>query len=371
MSQPVSPAGLALDALSRHLESAGVPVAAPLRAEIVTGGRSNLTYRVTDGSSRWILRRPPLGELMPGTHDVSREYRVLGALAKTAVPVPEVVLLCRDPEVIGAPFYLMKEVPGVVLRTPEEVAVLPPAECERLSAALVDTLADLHLLDYAEVGLSDLGRPAGYLERQLRRWVRQYRTIEVRSLPAVDTIAAALGRRVPDNPYASVIHGDYRLDNVIVTADDPRRIAAVLDWEMATLGDPLADLATLVMFWDEPGRPPNPITGGLTAAPGFFDRATVIERYVSRMGLAVDDVDWYLVFAQFRLAVILEQIHARELVGQAPEHDGARVGDMVPAILDAALADMERSPRLRPLVRRDGGAHRRPSKRATSKRTGQ
>ena len=182
---------------------------------------------------------------------------------------------------------------------------------------------------------------------------------------------AWLDAHQPADRRTCLIHNDFRLDNVVLDPDDPTRPIGLLDWEMATLGDPLADLATLVMFWDEPGRPPNPITGGLTAAPGFFDRATVIERYVSRMGLAVDDVDWYLVFAQFRLAVILEQIHARELAGQAPEHDGARVGDMVPAILDAALADMERSPRLRPLVRRDGGAHRRTSKRATSKRTGQ
>lgn len=347
MSQTVSPAGLDLEALSRHLPSVGVPTGGPLRAELVNGGRSNLTYRITDEVSRWILRRPPLGPVMPGTHDMSREFRVLDALKPTVVPVPEVVLLCRETSVLGAPFYLMEEVDGTVLRTTEQIEAMSPDERQRLSAALVDTFTDLHLLDYREIGLANLGRPAGYLDRQLERWVRQYHTIEVRALPQVDRIAAALRAAVPRNDLAALIHGDYRLDNVMVDAQSSSSLAAVLDWEMATVGDPLADLATMVMFWDEPDQPFNPISGGLTARPGFFSRDMVIERYVARMGLKLDDVDWYLVFARFRLAVILEQIHARGLAGSAPDPGHVGVGDMVPQLLERALSDIDDSASLR------------------------
>ncbi|GAA2223570.1 phosphotransferase family protein [Micromonospora olivasterospora] len=337
---------LDLDALATLLGDAGAAAGdAPLSAELISGGRSNLTYRVTDGSRRWILRRPPFGEIMEGTHDVIREYRVMAGLSASKVPVPRVVLLDDGTVSAGAPCYLMDEVAGHVLRTPELVEAFPVPARRTLGEGLVDTLADLHDVDPEAVGLADLGRPKGYLERQLARWMRQYSTTKVRELDQVDEIARVLSARLPQHSEVSIVHGDYRIDNVIAAADG--RVAAVLDWEMATLGDPLADLATLVMFTDEPGRRFNPITGGLTAVDGFLSKDAVVERYARRRRDIAHDLDWYLVFAQFKLAIILEQIHARHLMGNTVgDGEHGRVGPMVEELL-AEAADGLALPGLR------------------------
>lgn len=333
--------GVDPQALRDHLEQQGVPVHGELDLSLVGGGKSNLTVAVTDGENRWILRRPPLGDFHPGAHDVSREHRVMRALGHSPVPVPTVVTTCEDPSVLGAPFYVMDEVPGVVLRTRDLVEELPVATRSRLSEALVDTLADLHDVDVAGVGLESLGKPEGYLERQLARWHRQYHSVSTRHAGLVDTIAGGLTSTMPASPAASVVHGDFRIDNVIVPVDDPGRIAAVLDWEMATLGDPLADLATLVMFWDEVGRPYNPITGGLTAFPGFLDVSEVVARYAARRDLdpgTVASLDWYLTFSRFKLAVILEQIHVRHTAGQTQGAGFEGIDLMVDELLDACVS---------------------------------
>jgi len=336
--------GLDLTALAACLERNGVPVTGPLTARLISGGRSNLTYIVTGGASEWVVRRPPLGQIFPGAHDVAREHRVMRALAGSPVPVPRMIALCDDDSVLGVPFYVMERVPGTVLRTREQVAAIDAGQRALLGEQLVDTLAMLHEVDYHAVGLGDLGRPAGYLERQVARWTRQYQAIKVRDLRYLDEVATVLRATLPQSGLASIVHGDYRLDNVLVEAADPARIAAVLDWEMTTIGDPLADLATLVMFWDEPGRPYNPISAGLTALAGFPSARAVIERYVSRRGLTIDDVDWYLAFAEFKLAVILEQIHARHVAGQTVGEGFGDIGDMVLFLLESAHEKTSRLP---------------------------
>lgn len=290
-----------------------------LTAAQITGGKSNLTYRITDGSHRWILRRPPLGTVLHSSHDVGREFRVMQALHGSVVPVPAVVADCPDPIVIGAPFYVMGQVDGVVLNTHELVATLTSAQRATLGNTLVDKLVALHEIDPAEVGLANLGKPSGYLDRQLNRWVRQFEAIKVRPLPHVDTLADKLARAMPEHQGAGIVHGDYRIDNVITAPDDPSKIAAVLDWEMATLGDPLSDLGILVSFWDEPGQPHNPITNGLTAFDGFPTADEVVHRYAEQRNIDSSIVDWYCVFGLWKVAVILEQIYARH-------HHGLTVG---------------------------------------------
>jgi aminoglycoside phosphotransferase (APT) family kinase protein len=331
-------AELDLAALGGYLSQLGVSVAGPLTADLISGGRSNLTYVLSDGTSDWILRRPPKGMILAGAHDVAREYRVMAALAGTRVPVPGMVALNEDGSVLGVPFYVMDRIQGDVLRTRDIVAAVPESVRSKLGLALVDTLAELHEVDYQAIGLSQLGRPEGYLKRQVERWAKQFRAVEFREVPHVETIIDVLRSAIPDSGLVGIVHGDYRIDNVIVAPDDAGRITGVLDWEMATLGDPLADLATLVMFWDEPGKPFNPITAGLTAFAGFPSGDEVITRYLSRRNLAVDNVDWYLVFAEFRLAIILEQMHARHVAGQTLGSGFDGVGEMVITLLDSAMA---------------------------------
>ena len=335
------PSGLDLTALAGFLTTAvpGLPVG-PLNAELVSGGKSNLTYRITDGTHRWILRRPPLGMVLATAHDMSREYRVMSGLAGSAVPVPQMVAICDTSEVIGAPFYVMAEVDGIVYREPAQVAELTPAQNLRLGNALVDTLADLHEVDVDDVGLADLGRPAGYLGRQLTRWIGQYEAAKVREQPDIVRLGAALTRSCPARQVVRIVHGDYRIDNVMVDRRDPGTIIAVLDWEMATLGDPLADLGILVSFWDEPGRDPNPVTNGLTAFEGFPSPSEVVARYAERRRLDPDevaDIDWYIVFGLWKVAIILEQIHVRHSQGQTLGEGFDGVGDKVALLVHRAL----------------------------------
>lgn len=340
--------GLDLDAVSAFLDAASVPQDADLTVSLVGGGKSNLTYRVSDGTHRWILRRPPVGDVVRGAHDVGREFRVMGALHTTPVPVPNVTAMCTDTGYIGVPFYLMDEVDGEVLRTRALVEELSVEDRTAVGLALVDTLADLHDVDFTLVGLATLGRPDGYLERQLDRWLRQYRAIAARELPQIEPIAHTLRETMPTSSATSIVHGDFRIDNVIVDRDSPGTIRAVLDWEMATLGDPLADLATLIMFWDEPGRPFNPITGGLTAFEGFPSVNEVIKRYSARRGIQPGGLDWYLCFSQFKLAVILEQIHTRhtsgETIGDGFEGIDIMVDQLLAEASEAALTLSKPSP---------------------------
>ncbi|WP_149562911.1 phosphotransferase family protein [Streptomyces cacaoi] len=313
-------------------------VQGPLTAEVVQGGRSNLTYRVTDGSSRWVVRRPPLGHVLATAHDMAREYRVITALRDTPVPVPGTVLLCEDEDVLGAPFYVMEHMPGTPLRTAEELTQLGAERTRAIVLALPDTLTALHAVDPAAVGLADFGRPEGFLERQLRRWGKQLAASRSRELPGVDELHRALGAALPDSPPPTLVHGDYRLDNVLV--DDDGRITAVLDWEMSTLGDPLTDLGLLTMYseLDLPGSPIS-TTG---SAPGHPSAAELVERYARGSGRDVSRVHWYTAFAYFKLAVILEGIHYRWTLGQTVGAGFDRIGALVPVFIDNGLTTLRK-----------------------------
>jgi aminoglycoside phosphotransferase (APT) family kinase protein len=340
MSATDNPPGLDLDRLRAHLERE-VPglVAGGLRARLVEGGRSNLTYRVTDGASTWVVRRPPLGHVLATAHDMTREHRVITALAGTPVPVPGTVLLCEDPDVIGAPFYVMEFVSGTPYRDERQLRAIGPERTRAAVLTLTDTLVDLHAVDPAAVGLADFGRPEGFLDRQLRRWGKQLDASRSRDLPGVDELHAGLGAALPVSPAPAVVHGDYRLDNVLI--DDAGRLTAVLDWEMSTLGDPLTDLGLLVMYGElrADEAMPTPTTGG---APGHPTTGELVERYARRSGRDVCAIDWYTAFAYFKIAVILEGIHYRWTLGQTLGAGFDRIGGLVPGCIERGLTTLRR-----------------------------
>ncbi|MDT9686506.1 phosphotransferase family protein [Streptomyces sp. TRM76323] len=313
-------------------------VSGPLDARLIEGGRSNLTYAVTDGTRRWVVRRPPLGHVLATAHDMKREHRVLSALHPTAVPVPRPVLLCEDESVLGAPFYVMDFVPGTPYRTAGQLA---PLGAERTRAAvlgLVDTLVELHAVDPQGVGLGDFGRPEGFLDRQLRRWGKQLAASRGRELAGIDELHTALGRDLPDSPAATVVHGDFRLDNVLIGDDD--RITAVLDWEMSTLGDPLTDLGLLVMY-STPLDVPGAVISTTATAPGHPAARELVERYAARSGRDVSRLAWYTAFAWFKLAVILEGIHYRYTLGQTVGAGFDRIGELVPLFIEHGLITLQ------------------------------
>ncbi|AGS68573.1 phosphotransferase family protein [Streptomyces collinus] len=333
------PPGLDLDRLRGLLdrERPGL-VNGPLSGRLIEGGRSNLTYALSDGTAKWVVRRPPLGHVLATAHDMRREHRVISALHPTDVPVPRPVLLCEDEEVLGAPFYVMDFVEGTPYRTAQQLAPLGPERTRDAVLSLVDTLVELHAVDPAEVGLADFGRPEGFLDRQLRRWGKQLDASRNRELPGIDELHAALGRELPASPAATVVHGDYRLDNVLIGDDD--RIRAILDWEMSTLGDPLTDLGLLVMYSRPLGMPHSPVST-TAEAPGHPSPRELIERYAARSGRDVSAVSWYTAFAWFKLAVILEGIHYRYTLGQTVGRGFDRIGELVPVFIDHGLTTLQ------------------------------
>ncbi|MFF9818867.1 phosphotransferase family protein [Streptomyces sp. NPDC014006] len=338
--RPDHPPGLDLDRLRGLLERErpGL-VTGPLTGRLVEGGRSNLTYLVGDGERQWVVRRPPLGHVLATAHDMKREHRVISALHPTKVPVPEPLLLCEDEEVLGSPFYVMEFVEGTPYRTAEQLALLGPERTRQAVLSLVDTLVDLHAVDPDEVGLGDFGRPEGFLDRQLRRWGKQLDASRNRELPGIDELHAALGRELPRSPAPTVVHGDYRLDNVLIGADDT--IKAVLDWEMSTLGDPLTDVGLLVMYSQPLGMPDSPVST-TAQAPGHPAPRELIERYAARSGRDVSAVDWYTAFAWFKLAVILEGIHYRYTLGQTVGRGFDRIGELVPVFIEHGLTTLRK-----------------------------
>ncbi|MET8408847.1 phosphotransferase family protein [Streptomyces sp. NPDC005195] len=336
---PDHPPGLDLDRLRGLLDGERPGLThGPLTGRLIEGGRSNLTYAVTDGTTRWVVRRPPLGHVLATAHDMKREHRVISALHPTAVPVPRPVLLCEDVEVLGAPFYVMEFVDGTPYRTADQLAPLGPRRTRDAVLGLVDTLVELHSVDPAEVGLADFGRPEGFLDRQLRRWGKQLDASRNRELAGIDELHAALGRALPHSPAPTVVHGDYRLDNVLIGEDD--RIKAILDWEMSTLGDPLTDLGLLVMYSAPLELPDSPISTTASAA-GHPDPAEIVERYAARSGRDASDVAWYTAFAWFKLAVILEGIHYRYTLGQTVGAGFDRIGDLVPFFIEHGLTTLQ------------------------------
>ncbi|MFG2950538.1 phosphotransferase family protein [Streptomyces adustus] len=335
---PDHPPGLDLDRLRDLLdrERPGL-VRGPLTGRLIEGGRSNLTYEVADGDTKWVVRRPPLGHVLATAHDMRREHRVISALHPTAVPVPRPVLLCEDEDVLGSPFYVMEFVTGTPYRTADQLAPLGAERTRNAVLSLVDTLVELHAVDPAEVGLADFGRPEGFLDRQLRRWSKQLDASRSRDLAGIDELHAALGRELPHSPAPAVVHGDYRLDNVLIGEDDT--IKAVLDWEMSTLGDPLTDLGLLVMYSMRLGLPHSPVSTTAEAA-GHPAPAELIERYAARSGRDVSAVSWYTAFAWFKLAVILEGIHYRYTLGQTVGRGFDRIGELVPVFIEHGLTTL-------------------------------
>jgi aminoglycoside phosphotransferase (APT) family kinase protein len=333
--------GLDLKALAAHLGTG------PLSGELFPGGRSNLTYRVTDGAQTWVLRRPPLGHVLATAHDMAREFRVISALEPTSVPVPHAHQLVEDTSVIGAPFYLMSEMPGVALRERSQCPWLNSERATVLSRKLVDVLADLHSVDPGSVGLGDFGRPEGFLARQVKRWGKQLDASRSRDLPGIDELRDTLAATVPDSPRVAIIHGDYRLDNALVI-QSPLQITAVLDWEMATLGDPLADLGLLYVYWQglgvDPGMGTDPITGNVPSMPGFLSADELVSRYTARTGTDTSGLGWYIAFGYFKLAVIVEGIHYRfaggNTVGAGFEKLGAFTVPLVRQGLAAAHKEL-------------------------------
>jgi aminoglycoside phosphotransferase (APT) family kinase protein len=341
------PRGVDPEAVAAVLAPAVGGLAGPLRAELIPGGRSNLTYVIGDGEREWVLRRPPLAHVLPTAHDMAREYRVISALGGTGIPVPGAVLLCDDPAVLGVTFYVMERVAGHVVRD-----TLPPAwphtpEVRRsMSTALITTLAGLHAVAPDEVGLGDFGRPAGFLERQVRRWWQQWEASRTRPLPEMDELRRRLEQGMPESGPPAIVHGDYRLDNLILAPDEPGRVAAILDWEMSTLGDPLADLGLLLVYWADPRESDEDrellSLSAITAEPGFHRPAEVAEAYAQATGTGLEALEWYVALGHYKLAIVAEGIYARFLmgatVGEGFEIMGARVPRLVRRALDRARA---------------------------------
>jgi aminoglycoside phosphotransferase (APT) family kinase protein len=324
-------AGIEVAAVTQWI-AARTSIVPPLRFEVIQGGRSNLTYTVTDAAgTRLILRRPPLHGVLESAHDMGREHRIIAALAGTDVPVPPTLGYEPDPEVSGAPFYVMAYVPGEVIRdTATATRALTPATRAAAGEDVVDVLVRLHAIDPDEVGLGDLARRDGYLDRQLRRWHRQLGAGRTRDLPLLDEVHRRLTSAIPEQGPATIVHGDYRLDNLIL---DPTtgRIQAVLDWELTTLGDPLADIGLLQVYWSEPDDGAPALLDAPTTVPGFPRRRDLAERYATRSGRDLSDLQYYVAFGYWKLACILEGVYGRYASGAYGDTDDSyrAFGDLV------------------------------------------
>jgi aminoglycoside phosphotransferase (APT) family kinase protein len=321
---PTDPPGLKLDSLLQwmSLNISGVDDSARLQSSLLAGGRSNISYKLTDASgSSWVLRRPPLGHIMPSAHDMSREFRVLSGLNSVSFPTPKAQGICTDEEIIGSKFMLMDFVDGQVIESAETAITLSDIQANLISQNLVDTLAKLHRVNPADAGLDQLGRPEGYLQRQVKRWGEQWQLTKTRELVEIEELHNWLEgaiSKIPNHLPFAIVHGDYRIDNVIL---DPKtsQIMAVLDWEMSTLGDPISDLAISLVYWSQAGdtlRNQIPVAQEVTSGPGFWTREQVVQRYVSQTGYDISHLDECVALACFKLAVIMESIHHRNLSGQ-------------------------------------------------------
>ena len=299
-------------------------VTPPLSYTLIAAGRSNLTYRAQDAVGRAMaIRRPPLGHVLPTAHDMGREHRILAALGPTSAPVPIALGLCEDLAINGAPFHVMEFVEGTVLRDEDDARALAPEVRSAIGDNLARTLAALHTLDVDAIGLGELGRHDGYIERQLRRWSGQFATTQVPGVDhkgAVEAVGAELGRRVPPQRRVSLVHGDYRLDNVVL--DEAGAVKAILDWELCTLGDPMADVGLMLCFWAQPGERP-PLLVAPTTSPGFASRAQLLDSYATASEVDVSDIDFYLAFGYWKLACILQGVYARYVGGAAAGDEGS------------------------------------------------
>ncbi|HET6830867.1 MAG TPA: phosphotransferase family protein [Solirubrobacterales bacterium] len=337
MAGPEDTEGIDEARVGAWLEANVAGASGPFGYERIAGGRSNLTYAVTDGSGRkWALRRPPLGKALGSAHDMGREHRVVSALAPTPVPVAPIAGYCTDEEVNGAPFYVMEFVEGPILRLREDAEAFDEAERGAIGERVVDTLVDIHAQAPDEVGLGDLGRKEDYVARQLRRWGKQWEGSKTRDIPLIDAVHERLAARIPEQGPATLVHGDYRLDNMILT--DAGEVAAVVDWELCTLGDPLADVGLLLVYWGEEGDTLLPLFEPATMAAGFQSRDEVRARYAERSGRDLAEVDYFVALGYWKLAIILEGVYSRYAKGQygKPEDGFEEFGRNVGRLAEAA-----------------------------------
>jgi aminoglycoside phosphotransferase (APT) family kinase protein len=326
----------ALDAyLRRQLTAAGVPgldLSQPLRIAQFPGGHSNLTYLLRYGDVELVLRRPPLGPVPPRAHDMAREYRWLAAMHPVFPLAPRVYLLCEDTTIVGSVFYIMERRHGIVVRRDEPAGIADrPDVRRRVSEAMVDTLASLHALDVSRPPLSTLGKPIGFVERQVRGWTERWVRSRLDPVPDMETLSSWLVEHLPPEPdRPAVVHGDFKLDNVLLDATDPGRIVGVFDWEMSALGDPLVDVGILLAYW-APTSPPSDRDAltTVTDRPGWFTRDEIIARYAERSGRDVSRIRFYETFALFKIAVVIQQIYYRYVRGQTDDQRFARFGDRV------------------------------------------
>lgn len=313
--------GIDIEPVSKWL-AANIPGAvAPFTFQLIAGGRSNLTFKVVGAEgTRFVLRRPPLGHVLATAHDMAREHRIIAAVGRTDVPVPPALGVCIDEAVNGAPFYVMGYVDGIVLDSPDRAATMPVALRVQASEHLIDVLADLHAVDVDQVGLGDLAKREGYVARQVKRWSTQWAQSKTRELPAIDEVARLLGERLPEQRGVVIAHGDYRFGNCL-TDVAAGRIAAVLDWELCTLGDPLADVGYLGVYWYD-GEAANTRANDPTSAGGFPSYPDLLQRYALRTGRDLSGIGYYVAFSCWRLAVISEGVYARYLHGAMGSQEG-------------------------------------------------
>jgi aminoglycoside phosphotransferase (APT) family kinase protein len=334
---------LDLARLEPYLRSHFPGLAGTLVVRQFPSGHSNLTYSVTLGEKEMVLRRPPFGSKVKTAHDMGREFHVLEKL-HASYPAPKPLLHCTDESVIGAPFYIMERVHGVILRRdlPAGLDFSPPV-ARRLSESFIDNLAALHSLDYNTLGLGDLGKPQGYLERQVKGWTERYYGSKTHELPEVEKIAPWLKEHMPAQSGATLVHNDYKYDNMVLDSADITRIVAVLDWEMCTLGDPMTDLGTALGYWVQANDPPDvrPARWGPTAAPGSLTRLELLDRYQAKTGRDVSDIVFYYAFALFKTAVIIQQIYYRYYHGMTRDDRFASMGEVTRMLLQASLRAME------------------------------
>ena len=313
--------GIDVAKVSRWLADNVAGARAPFNFQLIAGGRSNLTFLVTDDNGiSYVLRRPPLGHVLATAHDMAREHRIISAVGQTNVPVPATLGLCTDESVNGAPFYVMNFVDGVVLDNAEKAEMLDKSLRRSASFNLIDVLCELHDVDIDAVGLGNLAKREGYIERQIKRWSTQWENSKTRELPEIDEVVRLLSTKVPQQQDVSIAHGDFRFGNVL-TDVTTGRIAAVLDWELCTLGDPLADLGYIGVYWSD-GPASALRANDPTPAGGFTTYRELVERYATKTGRDVSGVDYYVAFSCWRLAVISEGVYARYLHGAMGNQEG-------------------------------------------------
>lgn len=318
---------------------------AAMRVRQFSGGKANLTYLLQFGADcDYVLRRPPLGPYAPSAHDMGREYRVLSVLHRVFALAPQAYHFCDDEALLGAPFFVMERRRGIVVRGAMPERFAGNSDAPRLmSQALVDALAAFHAVDYEALGLSKLGRPAGFIKRQVEGWNRRWQAAKLEDDAQVDAIYCWLSERLPESAYSSLVHNDYKLDNTMYSADDPGRMVAIFDWDMCTLGDPLSDVGMLLTYWTQPDDPP--LVKGIGTMPpgdyGFFSRREILERYAERSGRDLANMGFYHVLGIFRLLVILQQIYVRYVRGFTQDARFAQLGLAVQGLTAWALEVME------------------------------